>query len=174
MNTRAQTKNDRPNGFTLVELMVTLSVLVILTTIAVPSFQRAIANNRAAVGANELLAALQLARSEAVRRNSNASLCPSTNGTECTGGTDWSGGWILFHDVAGNGDWDTGVDELLRVGSSLSPAVSIDGPLSHMFANTGVSPAVVFDLSVSGGGNPERCVEVIASGATRVLQGSCI
>lgn len=165
---------ERLAGFTLVELMITLVILVILLTIAVPSFERFFAENRAASGANEILTGLHLARSEAVRRNSNASLCPSTNGETCTGGTEWARGWIVFHDVDGNGGIDLGDDAVLRVSESLSPTVSISGPEFHTFVNSGVSLANTFDLSVSNGNNPQRCVEVIVSGASRVLPQECL
>ena len=161
-------------GFTLIELMVTLAVAAILLTIGIPSFQQFIANNRASAGANELLAALQLARSEAVRRNSFASVCPSTNGTTCTGGTEWARGWIVFHDDSGDGAFDNADDELLRIGAPLASSVTITGPAgSRTYTNSGVVAAANFDLAVSGGGNPLRCVEVISSGAARVLQGAC-
>lgn len=57
----------RQNGFTLVELMVTVAVLAILSTIAYPSFQSTIRSNRVATTTNELIASLALARSEAIK-----------------------------------------------------------------------------------------------------------
>ena len=68
------------SGFTLVELMVTLGVLAILVTLATPSFTSVINSNRLSSQANELVADIQLARSEALRRNRTVRLCRSTNG----------------------------------------------------------------------------------------------
>ncbi|WP_018141471.1 GspH/FimT family pseudopilin [Thioalkalivibrio sp. ALJ7] len=73
----------RPHGFTLVELMVTIAVAAILITIAVPGFQALVQNNRATALANQLTTAINLARSEAIRRGEVASVC--TN--------DWEDGW---------------------------------------------------------------------------------
>ena len=92
----------RSRGFTLIELMITLVLAAIILTLAVPGFQDIIRNNRAATQANELVTALGLARSEAVKRGARVSLCPSTDQASCTGGADWSNGWIVFLDTAAN------------------------------------------------------------------------
>ena len=76
-------------GFTLVELMITIAVLAIVLAVAVPSFQGIINRNRLVSASNEVVAALQLARMEAIRRNGRVELCPSTNGTSCSG-SDWT------------------------------------------------------------------------------------
>lgn len=79
---------SKAGGFTLVELMVTLAVLAVLLGIAVPSFQNITNRNRLTAITNEMVAALQLARVEAVRRNARVTFCPTTNGTSC-GGANW-------------------------------------------------------------------------------------
>jgi type IV fimbrial biogenesis protein FimT len=81
-------------GFSLIELMVTLAVLVILITIAIPSFTSMIQNNRSATLASSLVTALNIARSEAVKRNALVGLCPSSNGATCMAAPDWTVGWI--------------------------------------------------------------------------------
>ena len=59
----------RANGFTLIELMVTLSVLAIMSALALPSFQTFMAENRAKAKTVELAAAIKTAQSDALRRN---------------------------------------------------------------------------------------------------------
>lgn len=72
-------------GFTLIELLVTLAVLAIVMAFAVPSFQQLIANNRLSTEVNTLVSALQLARSEAVKRGTEVSVA-ATNGTSLVAG----------------------------------------------------------------------------------------
>lgn len=92
---------DRPgrqSGFTLIELMVTVSVLAVLAGLAIPSFTRIINSNRIGSQANDMVATLQYARSEALRSNRRVTVCQSSNADTCAaGGTHWvvrSGGVV--------------------------------------------------------------------------------
>lgn len=85
-------------GFTLIELMVTLSVLAIVLGIAIPSFQKQIVNNKSLALGEEFAAALNYARSQAVKTTKRVSICASNNGTACTG--TWAEGFIVFEDGA--------------------------------------------------------------------------
>ena len=85
-------------GFTLVELVVTLTVLGILTGIAVPQFTEFLRNSRRAATINELVASLTLARSEAVRRGVQVVVCKAVDDTACLSGAGdtWQAGWLVF------------------------------------------------------------------------------
>jgi type IV fimbrial biogenesis protein FimT len=85
-------------GFTLLELMFTLTVAAVLLGIGVPSFVEIVRNNRATANINELSTAFSIARSEAIRRGANVTVCRSSDGAAC--GTDWADGWIVFVDTA--------------------------------------------------------------------------
>lgn len=119
----------RPGGFTLVELMVTIAVLAILLTIGVPSFNSVIASNRLSAGANEFVASLQLARMEAMRRNTRVVVCRSADQATCATGTTWTG-WITF--VDSNRDGTPGATEVLRVSSLPAP---VEGRVSADIAS---------------------------------------
>ncbi|MDO5610329.1 MAG: GspH/FimT family pseudopilin [Pseudomonadota bacterium] len=90
---------QKQGGFTLVELMVTIAVLAIISTIAYPSFTSIINSNRLTSAANEVLASAQLARSEAVRLNQTVVLCPANAALSACDGNDWQN-WLLL-DQAG-------------------------------------------------------------------------
>lgn len=98
-------------GFTLVELMVTLMVASILLMVGVPSFIETIRRSRTVTQANEIVTALNLARSEAVKRGIQVTILR-------TGG-EWEDGWKVFVDENGNGAVDDG-DTVLQEYTALS------------------------------------------------------
>lgn len=101
-------------GVTILELLIVITVLAIVVGVGVPGLRELVLNNRQAGAVNELITALQMARSEAISRNVAApavvSVCASSNGTGCTG--TWSDGWIIYRDA--NGPAAINVDEVLR------------------------------------------------------------
>jgi type IV fimbrial biogenesis protein FimT len=105
------------NGFTLIELMVTIAVAAILLSIGIPAFNQMTATNRIASETNDLVSALNFARSEAVKRGATVSVCSSNNGTGCSG--SWSDGWLVFVDADGDAAVDAG-DTVVRAGEPKS------------------------------------------------------
>lgn len=82
----------RENGFTLVELMVTVVLLGILAMIAYPSFSSFIQNGQVRASAESVMSGLQLARAESIRRNGVVEfrLLNTLRGDAVPGGTDWT------------------------------------------------------------------------------------
>ncbi len=121
---------NRKSGFTLLELILTIALATIIITIGVPSFQEIIRNNRLTTQTNDLVMALNLARSEAIKRGTTVSICKSSNGTQCnangcSGGAGdsigWSEGWLIFVNNAVGGDVkcvDAG-EEIIQVHGAL-------------------------------------------------------
>lgn len=92
------TRYARSKGFTLLELMITIGVAAVILGFGVPGFMSIIQNNRATTHTNDLITALNLARSEATRRAAGITVCSSTDGATCAGDNDWTGGWIVRSD----------------------------------------------------------------------------
>ncbi|TDU32070.1 type IV fimbrial biogenesis protein FimT [Panacagrimonas perspica] len=98
----------RHEGFTLLELMVTIVIASILLALAVPEFTRFGLASARAKGATELFAALSEARSEAVARNAPVTLCrrdwySSASFPQCaTSGGTWAQGWLVYQDADGD------------------------------------------------------------------------
>lgn len=120
-------------GFTLVELAITLSVLGVLMAVAIPSFRFVQNSGRLSAGSNELVASLQAARMEAIRRNGRVVLCSSADGATCSGvGT--SSGWVVFA--------DTDADNAVDVGEETIQVNAVPAPLT-LKANSAVTEGIV-------------------------------
>jgi len=122
-------------GFTLIELMITVAVVAIVLAIGVPSFQEMMRNNRAATHMNGIIGALNLARSEAIKRGRRVSLCPSSDQAGCSG-SDWAKGWIVFVDTA-TADGSVAVGQVLRVNEALVGDPTFTGPANIRYRPTG-------------------------------------
>lgn len=114
------------SGFTLLELIVTISIAGILMAMAIPSFNDMIRNSRLTTYANEMVTSLNLARSEAVKRGVSVSVRKSSSVTGCTP-TYWSTcGWNVFVDNDADGTLDTG-EEVLRTYPALPSPYTLTG-----------------------------------------------
>ncbi|HEY5804037.1 MAG TPA: GspH/FimT family pseudopilin [Lysobacter sp.] len=106
-------------GFTLVELAITLTVLGVLMAVAIPGFRLVQNSSRLSAAANDLVASLQAARMEAIRRNGRVVLCSSADAATCSGvGT--SGGWVVFADADADASVDAG-EEIILTNSVATP-----------------------------------------------------
>ena len=88
-------KHSIIDGFTLVEVMIAISVMAILIFGGVPSFIQLIRDTSVSTQSNSLVAAIGLARSEAVRRGVDVHL---TAVTDDKNETAWSNGWVIWVD----------------------------------------------------------------------------
>lgn len=167
----------RQSGFTLGELLTTVAVLGIGLSLAVPSFEAAMRNNQRATAVNQLVSTMHIARSEAVTRNMQVTICASSDGANCDG-ADWNAGWIFFTDA----DRDRAVDaddNLLGTGPAQA-ALDIDSaefasyfayrPNGRVMVDTPADNSGQFTFCDARGSEFARVVVVRTSGQPRLSE----
>lgn len=154
----------RQSGFTIIELMITVAVVAILLTVGVPSMQTLVRNNQLTTQTNEFVSALQLARSEAAKRN----VPVTVRASNATSGNQFGGGWTVFRDVDSNGALDAGQQPIKSMEALKGDNTISTSPESSevRFLPTGMvagGVGVAFDICL-GEGLPGRRVTLLVSG----------
>jgi len=98
-------------GFTLVELMVSVTILAILTIIVIPNFTEFIIKIRVDNEISQLQRLLLVARNSAINYNQNITVCPLDDQLQCT--SDWRGAISVFIDRNNNDRLDTNINETI-------------------------------------------------------------
>ncbi|MBN4079493.1 GspH/FimT family pseudopilin [Beggiatoa alba] len=171
-------------GFTLVELMVTLTIAAILVTVAVPSFVTTVQNNRLITYTNDLVGDINLARSEAVKRGVRVLLCrsaaPSLATPTCGGDNNtWTTGWLIFADANTDGIFNAG-DTLIRIGLPVAGGTTV---ITNAISNNNLEynpdgttneggGTGVFVLCDTRGAGFGRQVQVNAMGRPQLVKGT--
>ncbi len=162
---------QRSSGHTLPELLFSAAIVAGLAAWTVPTFGDLRRNSIRTREVNQLVQAVHLARSEAIKRNRVISLCPSADGANCgPDGTRWDAGWITFVNVDQDSpaSRDAGED-LLRAhaGWSTGRILSNRQTLSFRpFGQSGVT--ATFEYCDDRGGPDARAVIVSQTGRPRV------
>ena len=178
----------RENGFTLVELLISIVIVTTLLAMGIPSFKDFLKNNRLVAQSNGLVAALQLARSEAVKRGTDTVICASSNQTSCTGNGDWDKGWTVFSDIDRNGTHNVGAsaplcedteDCMLRTDGALSANTKINTTAASLrflptgMASNGGATIALNLVSDNCEHNQARRIQVTLQGHTIVTKQAC-
>ena len=108
----------RAGGFTLIELMITISIVAVIAMIGIPAMGDFILNNRIRSQSGNLMLQLTHARSEAMRTASRVTICPGqvsdvTGDPVCNGTTAWENGWVSFVDTNKDPEENSGEKPLL-------------------------------------------------------------
>jgi type IV fimbrial biogenesis protein FimT len=172
-------------GFSLLELMFTLTVAGVLLGIGVPSFVEIVRSNRTAANINELSSAFAIARSEAIRRSANVTVCRSSNGADC--GTSWADGWIAFVDTAATETADPVVGTILQVWGEMpgdaTVATFANGTATDLAwvrfgprggARTAAAMPLTMEIELEGcSGEQQRTLEINTVGRASVTRAAC-
>jgi type IV fimbrial biogenesis protein FimT len=157
-------------GFTIIELMVAISVAMIVLGIGVPNFVGIIRSNDTVAEVNDLATALNLARSEAVGRGVEVMITPRS-------GSDWTTGWIVGIDLDEDDVFPELGEPVLRTFSAVESLTFTASPVRVEFKPTGevsaltsfaMLPAYCDDVS-----NRQRVLSVAMAGYVDLRKQSC-
>ena len=131
-------------GFSLIELIITLAVVAIMTSMALTFSGAFLQDNRMSTANNDLIGSINLARSVAISRGQRASICSSSNGSSCTG-TAWELGWIVFTDSGVAASID-GNDKIIKVSDMAGIEISVSGSVNFIqFKPQGSTASICVD-----------------------------
>lgn len=157
--------NKKNFGFTLIELMVTIAVLVIVLGISVPEFSKMVAENKVRTVASDIHSNLLTARSTAISMNIAIILSPISS--------NWINGWELYPET----DKDIEPDKrkiLLAHGSTDAVQVTSNPNGNVLFnANGRTNSNTKFTIASSAYSSVIRCVTIEASGRAVTTVGAC-
>lgn len=165
-------------GFTLVELLVTLLVATLLLTLGVPAMRDFVLDGRVVAVTNDFVTSINVARATAIKQQRNAEICVSTTWNNspptCTGGTNWTDGWVVWVDQ--NADTVLDANEVLRVSETQTGGTTLVGAASTLFqyGPTGfVNAGDTVDICDGRAGETGRRVTVAATGRVNMRRIVC-
>ena len=166
----------KSKGFSLIELMIVLSIAGIVLMTGVPAFTTTISDNRLSSQAKNIRSSIALARSEAAKRsNFTITLCPTLDGTSCIESASWDSGWIVLVDLDGDRvlDPDDG-DRVVRHQNKLSGdntlrTIGFDSANFLQFSSDGMpSSSGTFIVCDKRGTSSAKAVIISVAGQTRL------
>ena len=159
-------------GFTLVELMFTTAVAAVLCAVAMPSLSQLMQSSRACGAHNALVVALNLARSEAVSRQDDVVICPSTDQFHCDNSVMWQNGWIVFQDKDGDAVRDAN-EPLLSVSQAQTGVAiaSTSGRRHVKYRYDGSAAGSNLTLTLCDPRGPAQATTIVINNAGRVRNG---
>ncbi len=177
------TRPRRSAGVSLIELLVVVGIAAILMGIGVTSFQSLTISNRISGEINNLLADMQYARSEAIKQGQNVVICVSTSGSDCTNGTSWDQGWIVFVDPNNTKTTSGNAALVLRARPAFTGTDTLTDGITSMvsFDREGLALGLLTTMSGNGGAvlalhdstdnaTRTRCLEITNFGNVSVQQ----
>lgn len=110
-------------GFTLLELLITLTIAAILLSVTVPSGKQLFHQQESASVTNQIVSLLYFARETAVSSGYNTGVCPTLDLATCS--RNWNQAFIVYKDLDGNKTFNPSMDEALQV-AVLPPSWSVN------------------------------------------------
>ena len=134
-------KKRQHQGFTALELIVTMAIIAILLATGVPAFKNYSWNLRMKTAMDQLQTDLKLARGLAISHNIQTIICPATESNDCSGQSTWQEGWIAFTDLNTDRQKQDGEPLLKQAGAVAMLNISNSGSRSNLrFYPNGSAP----------------------------------
>lgn len=167
--------------------MVTMAVVVVVMAFGVPAFNSFMKNNQVIAGTGKVIIAMQVVRSEAVKRGSGAVICASTDQATCSADTNWATGWITFSDLDqdatldGDGSCTTEADQLskeciLRINTALEDVTLTSAANNVQFLPSGLAanaPVVFTAKAIDCAHRQQRAITVSRQGHISSAEQDC-
>lgn len=176
-------KHKANQGFTLIELMVTIAIAAILLTVGIPSMAKFITDTRVSASVNGFVGAMSMARSEAIKRGRLVTICRSVNAesgtTGCTGGGDWSSGWLVYVENSSSsniGAYDTAEEVIFRQGA-LPSSLTVSTAVNAITFNGSGEPIGGFasaGFNFNASGDFARQICIARSGRVKVIRDATV
>lgn len=170
-------------GFTLIELMVSVVVMMAIMMFTIPGLRALIQNNRVVVATNDIVGSFLLARNEAVRRGTPVSICAATDNTFSACGTTWQNGWFIFvNPTASTSFSGDATQPIVRTQPAIDSTVVVtpNFPTANQivtFASTGfssVTGSITFTLSTPEcEGTNARQITLFSTGRVSTARVAC-
>lgn len=154
-------------GFTMIEVMIVMAIMAILFGIALPEFENFFNNTRRSSAITLLMADLNQARAEAIKRNRRALVCvKDAAGTACGTGTNWQDGWLVCADEDSDNDCDAA--DIINQRPALDRKLTLVGTAAVMRfnpnGNNGSGAASTLTVNGTWTGAVARVITIAPSG----------
>jgi type IV fimbrial biogenesis protein FimT len=169
-------KRDRAGGFTVIELMVVLTIAAIFLALGVPSLADFIRRTRLSSAMNELSADMYMARSEAIKRNTRVLLCArsTTASTICAtapAANTWMNGWLVCTDADSNGVCDAtsaANPNPIKIHAALVSPLALTGPAATIVLLPLGNALAAATFTMTGNTSVTRTATIALSGTVSV------
>lgn len=162
-------KKPHLQGFTALELLVTMAIVAILLATGVPAFQNYSWNLRMKTAMDMLQTDLNLARGRAISHNIQTIICPATDNNDCSGLPDWQDGWIVFTDLNGDRHKQDGEPLLKHAGAVEFMDISSSRSRSYLrFYPNGSAPGTNITIQFCDKRGAEHAGKIAVSNSGRI------
>ena len=162
----ANTIRHSRQGFTLIELLVVVAIIAITLGIGLPSFQSMIASNRLTASANDMVVALQIARSESIKQVKFAGVSIHTNNTGAAAANKWI--TFLNSSTLGSGATEGKLIQSYAAAKGVTVAATGNTPEYRPDGRLTAAAAITITFTTSGS-TEQRVLTIQRSGQVSVV-----